>query len=104
MPNGHGGAPFLGGPIILAIIFVVVVTLPLRESLGWIWLAACVTLAASVGWRVAYHLHMRHADEYGGAYIAPEEYQRAVRRYRLMAVVYAAIGAAVGYGIVWWRG
>jgi hypothetical protein len=104
MPNGHGGAPLFGGPIILAVMFGIAVTLPLQASLGWAWVAVCVALAAAVGWRLAYHLHMRDADEYGGAYGTPEEYQRALRRYRMLALVYAVAAAAVGFGIVWWRG
>lgn len=61
-------------------------------------------LAALVGWRLAYHLHMRDADEYGGAYTAPDVYQRAARRYRILAMIYTILATAVGFCILWWRG
>ena len=61
-------------------------------------------LAALVGWRLAYHLHLRNVDDYGGAYAAPEVYRRAAARYRVMAVVYTILASGVGFGILWWRG
>ena len=62
MPTGPSGAPFLGGPIVLAIMCACFVSLPLKA-------------------RLAYDLHMLDADVYGGAYIRSEVYQRAARRY-----------------------
>jgi hypothetical protein len=104
MPNGHGGAPFLGAPIFLAIMFAVFAALPVRERLGWAWTGICLVLAALAGWRLAYHLHMRDADEYGGAYTAPDVYRQAARRYRIGAVLYTILAVAAGFAILWWRG
>lgn len=104
MPNGHGGAPFLGAPILLAVMFAIFAALPLRDRLGWAWAGICLVLAALAGWRLAYHLHMRAADEYGGAYTSPDAYRQAARRYRIRAVAYALLAAAAGLGILWWRG
>ena len=104
MPNGHGGVPFLGAPVLLAVLFAVAVFLPLREALGWTWVAVCLALAALAGWRLAYHLHMRDADEYDGAYTPNDAYRRAARRYQLAAVTYAIAAAALGFGVLWWRG
>ena len=94
MPNGHGGVPFLGTPILFAAMFATFVALPLRSRFGWAW----------VGWRLAYSLHMWNADEYGGAYTEPGAYRRAVRRYRVLAVVYTVITVAIGFSILCWRG
>jgi len=104
MPNGHGGVPFLGAPIVFAAMFAVFASLPFEAPLGWAWVAICLTLAALVGWRLAYHLHMRDADEYGGAYTAPDVYRRAARRYRILATVYTILATSVGFSILWWRG
>jgi hypothetical protein len=104
MPNGHGGTPFLATPIMFAVLFAIFAGLPLKARLGWAWVAICLVLAALVGWRLAYDLHMRDADEYGGAYTPADDYRRAARRYRVLAVVYAALTTALGFGILWWRG
>ncbi len=101
MPNGHGGAPFLGAPILFAILFAVSAALPLRDRLGWVWAGVCLLFAALAGWRLAYHLHMRAADEYGGAYTSPDAYRQAARRYALYAVLYTIATTAAGFGILW---
>lgn len=106
MPNGHGGYPFLGGPILLAVLFTVTAFLPL-EARGWLGglrVAICLLLAALVGWRLAYHLHLRHSDGYGGAYTSPAVYRRAVLRYWILALLYAAIMTGAGYAVLRWRG
>lgn len=104
MPNGHGGVPFFGTPIIFAVMFAIFAGLPLKTRLGWAWVAICLVLAALVGWRLAYDLHMRDADEYGGAYTPPDVYRRAARRYWCLAVAYAVLTTTVGFGILWWCG
>lgn len=104
MPNGHGGAPFLGAPILFAVLFAVLAALPTRDRLGWAWVAVCLVFAAIAGWRLAYHLHMRDADEYGGAYTSPDVYKQAARRYWICAVLYTILATAAGFGILWWRG
>lgn len=104
MPNGHGGIPFLGAPLLFLVLFGVLAALPLGERLGWGWVAICLAFAALAGWRLAYHLHLRDADEYGGAYTEPGAYRRALRRYRILAPTYALVAIAVGFGILWWRG
>jgi hypothetical protein len=104
MPNGHGGAPFLGAPIFCAILFAVFAALPIRERLGWGWVGLCLGFAALAGWRLAYHLHMRSADEYGGAYTAPEAYQQARRRYLVASVIYTILATGAGFAALWWRG
>jgi hypothetical protein len=100
MPNGHGGSPFLGAPILLAALFGVLAAF----ANGWAVAGLCLLVAGLAGWRLAYHLHLRDADEYDGAYTSPDVYQRAVRRYRIAAPVYAFLAAAAGFAILWWRG
>ena len=104
MPNGHGGVPFLGTPIFFAVMFSIAAWIPLKTRLGWAWVVICLVFAALVGWRLAYHLHMWDADEYGGAYTEPDVYRRAVVRYRVLAVLYTVFTVAIGFGILWWRG
>lgn len=104
MPNGHGGVPFLGTPIFFSVMFATFAGLPLKDRLGWAWVAICLVFAALAGWRLAYHLHMWDADEYGGSYTEPDVYRRAEGRYRVLAMVYTVLAVAVGFGILWWRG
>jgi hypothetical protein len=100
MPNGHGGAPFLAAPILFAVGAAAAALL----RLGWASVGLCVLFAGLAGWRLAYHLHLRDADEYGGAYTSPDVHSRATQRYRIAAVIYGIIAAAGALGLLWWRG
>ena len=104
MPNGHGGAPFLGAPIVFALLFLAIVFVPPGNVPGWVRVSVALGFAALAGWRLAYHLHLRDADEYDGAYTEPDAYRRAQRRDWLLAPFYALAAAVVGFGILWWRG
>ena len=105
MPNGHGGIPFLGAPILYTILFATLAWLPLPAAgwLSWARVALCLVFAALAGWRLAYHLHLRHADEYGGAYISPEVHRRAVLRYWVFSLLYMAISTGAGFAVLRWR-
>lgn len=106
MPNGHGGVPFFAGPVVLAIAFVFLLRLPLGQDgwLAWARVGVCLVLAAAMGWRVAYYLHMHSADEYGGGYTAADAYQRARRRYRIAAPIYSALLVLAALAILRWQG
>ena len=107
MPNGHGGVPFLAGPILLGLAFLFVFALPLPAGvfwLHWVRLAACVLLAAGLGWRVAYYRYLHAVDDYGGAYTPKEVYVQSARRYWAAVPVYSMLFAAVAFAIFWWRG
>jgi hypothetical protein len=106
MPNGHGGFPWMGGPLLLALAAAIVAALPaaVRDRFGWSWAGACLALVGLAGWRLAYHLHMWGADEYGGAYTSPEKYRRAALRYYGFAAAYALLAMGAAFGVLWWRG
>lgn len=93
MPNGHGGIPRMGTPLLFAVLAALAVALQQP--------ALAAALAAIAGWRLAYHLHFWAADEYGGAYTSAEKYRRAQLRYYGFGVLYAAAGAAAVLAIVW---
>lgn len=105
MPNGHGGIPHYGSPILLALMFFAAAFWPvaLDVALQWTRAGVCLALAALAGWRLAYHLHMWQADGYAG-YLTADEYRRAARRYAVFAALYAALGAGAGFAFLWWRG
>jgi hypothetical protein len=105
MPNGHGGIPHFGSPILLALIFFAAAFWPLASdaSLQSTRFGICLALAVLVGWRLAYHLHMWRAEEYS-AYMSPEEYRRATRRYAGFAAAYATLSAGAAFALLWWRG
>ena len=106
MPNGHGGYPFLGSPILLAILFAVTQAwkVPVPSSLNTVRVAACIAMAAGAGWRLAYHLHMREADAYSGQFLKEGERERMLKRYIVLAIVYAVIAGAAGAAILKMRG
>jgi steroid 5-alpha reductase family enzyme len=101
MPNGHGGYPWMGGPALLLVAFLVVLFLPIdpASSHGQARELVGLVLAALFGCRMAYHLHMRTADAYGGGggYTDPAAFRRARLRYRVLCVVYAAVAIVLGH-------
>lgn len=106
MPNGHGGIPYLGSPILLALLLVVAISVSIEHPspLGYGRAAVCLILAAACGWRLAYHLHMREADEYGGAYTSEVELAKSRGRYRALSAVYAAVFVAATVLVLHSRG
>ena len=55
MPNGHGGYPFLGSPILLAVLFAVTQAWKVQvpSTLNSVRVAACIAMAAAAGWRLS---------------------------------------------------
>ena len=106
MPNGHGGYPWMGGPILLLIVFLVVLYLPIdpESSLSGVREIAGIVIGALFGCRVAYHVHMRHADAYEGAYTNSEVRGRARTRYVIACIAYGAIGAWLAHWAIEARG
>ena len=100
MPNGHGGAPRFGAPLLLLLGLGVVLVRRMTFGLTWGWLVPYF-LAALLGWRLAFHVHMWDAMEYGGAMTPPAAMARAGRRYLLGTIAYAL--AAAGVVLVWTR-
>jgi len=106
MPNGHGGYPWMGGPILLAIGFLILLFLPLASDSAFARARPMLGLvvAGVFGCRLAYHLHMRRADAYGGGYTDPDAYRRARRRYALACVGYSAAAVYVAHRALEARG
>jgi hypothetical protein len=106
MPNGHGGYPFLGSPLLLAFFFTVTQAwkVPIPSSLNTVRVVACIAMAAAAGWRLAYHLHMRAADAYSGQFMKDGERATMLRRYTIRAILYAIIAGGVGTAILKMRG
>ena len=99
MPNGHGGIPRYGSPVLL--LLVIAYLAALRATGGGAWTGYAALLAALLlGWRLAWHLWLYDLTEYGGAYADPEEMRAARRRYYLTAAVLAPAGAGLA-GLLW---
>ena len=98
MPNGHGGVPRFGSPVILLLLLGW--DLARRPTFGfaWAWMLP-YALAALLGWRLAWHIHMWDATEYGGAMTSTDKMSAAERRYLLGTLLYAP--AAVGLVYLW---
>ncbi|MEX2179286.1 MAG: hypothetical protein WD801_11280 [Gemmatimonadaceae bacterium] len=99
MPNGHGGYPWMGGPILLALTFLVLLFLPLdaQSVAGRARPLVSLVVAGLFGCRLAYHLHMRRADAYGGGYTDPAAFRRAKRRYAAACVGYAVVSVYLAH-------
>ena len=96
MPNGHGGN-FRFGSALMLLVLLGLLYVYLRKE-GWPWLAwAGYPLAAALGWRFAHSLHLWKVTEYDGAYTSEEAIDRAVNRYLIGSVVYAAVAIAAWY-------
>jgi len=94
MPNGHGGIPRYGAPVLLALLFTCVhLTRPPGHSVFFNVLELVLILLFCR--RLAWHLAMWRVSEYDGAYVSGEERGRAsVRSWLLMVLFMAAAGAA----------
>ena len=86
MPNGHGGIPRFGSPILLSIGVIVLLWLRISGEAQWTTHVAYVATGL-LAWRLAWHLHLYGALEYGGANTPPEQLRAAKQRYRLTALV-----------------
>lgn len=90
----------MGGPVLLLIAFGIVLFGPVPDALEGAREILALTIAAFFGCKVAYHLHMRSADAYGGAYTNPQRLRRARARYLIACVVYAAVAVVLAHLVV----
>ena len=84
MPNGHGGLPKFGSAAVLLILLVGAIV---YEETNLLFRLCSYPLSAAFGWRLAWHLCMYHAMEYGGAYTPPERMRAAKYRYKFALLV-----------------
>ena len=99
MPNGHGGIPPYLAAVGLLIALVLVYVYSRKEGLGWVGYAG-YPLAAGLGWRFAYGLHMWKVTEYDGAYSSDEAMNLAIGKYLIGSVVYALVAMAAWYFVI----
>jgi hypothetical protein len=81
VPNGHGGVPRFFSPVLLLLALLVLLWFRIAQSAQWSLYPALFT-GALFAWRLAWHLHLYGAMEYGGAYTPPEVLDPAQKRYR----------------------
>lgn len=86
MPNGHGGFVRFFSPIVFLLFLAGVLARRFQHGDPWT-LPAAFVLAALTAERLAWHLHLWGASEYGGAYASPAAISRARLRYALTAFV-----------------
>ena len=96
MPNGHGGVPRFGAPVLLAVLFLAVHGARPGEA-GMLFDVLEVALVLAFAWRLAWHLFMWQASEYDGAYVSEAESRRAVFMTSLFTVLFAVAGMAAWY-------
>jgi hypothetical protein len=94
MPNGHGGIPWFGSPVLLGAATVITVWFESKWSTGWLVVLA-FALSLLFAWRFAFHLHMWDVAGYGGGYTSDDEMRHAKKRFRIGIVIYSAISLAV---------
>lgn len=86
MPNGHGGIPRFGSPVLLLVALLALLWLRVSREATWTTPVAYVAVAL-LAWRLAWHVHLYDVMEYEGAYTPPEKLQAARRRHRLTTLV-----------------
>ena len=99
MPNGHGGIPYLGAPVLLA-IFTSLFVWWYRASASMIPHVLVYLFSALFGWRLAFHLTMWKVMEYGGGYTSDKRMAKAKRKYLAAVVVLIPLSLAGGYWLV----
>ena len=96
MPNGHGGYFRFGSALLLLVLLGIAYGFYLKSgsrAIAW----AGYPLAAALGWRFAFGLHMWKVTEYGGAYTNDDDWTKAFVKYIAGSVVYALAAAAGWY-------
>ena len=86
MPNGHGGIPWFGSPILLLVVLSALAWLRFSHDAAWT-LYAAHPIAALFAWRFAWHLCLYRPTEYGGGYTSDEEMRKARARYYTLSAV-----------------
>ena len=96
MPNGHGGIPRFGAPVLLALLFACVhATRPPGHSIFFNGLELVLILLFCQ--RLAWHLCMWQASEYDGAYVSGEESRRARVRSWILTLLFTAAACSTWY-------
>ncbi len=100
MPNGHGGYIRFGSPALLLIVLVLAYFQQQRDEWHWIAYVGYV-LVAIFGWRLAVHLHMWQAIEFGGGYTSGGKLTYEGIKVLIGTIAYSAIGVLVWYVLIW---
>ncbi|MBI1746880.1 MAG: hypothetical protein HYR55_09875 [Acidobacteria bacterium] len=99
MPNGHGGIPRFGSPILL--LLALLGYMALSRSVDSLWASAPgYLIGALFGWRLSWHIHLYDAMEYEGAYTSEEVKKRTKRRYRMGWLLYTTLTCLL---IAWYK-
>jgi hypothetical protein len=85
VPNGHGGVPRFGSPILLLLVLSGLFWLRSARDVEWTLYPALFG-AALLAWRLAWHTHLYGVLAYGGAY-TPYEVLRAARKRHLITLL-----------------
>jgi hypothetical protein len=96
MPNGHGGLPHYGTPVLLGIFWALMVWWQ-RASASIMPHLLLYLASVLFGWSLAFHLTMWDVMEYGGAYTSEDEMTRAKRRCLIAAAVLIPVSIFVAY-------
>jgi hypothetical protein len=94
MPNGHGGIPRFGSPILLIILFIIMFILkeyiPLYNYLKY-------ALALVLAWRLAWHIAMYPTVAYGGQFTSDKELQTTKEKYVFVLIACAVVLCGVAF-------
>ena len=96
MPNGHGGIPFLGAPVLLGILTALLVWW--YRATGSVIPQVLIYISTALfGWRLAFHITMWDVMEYGGGYTSEEDMTKAKRRFMGAAITLIPLSLLLGY-------
>ena len=99
MPNGHGGIPWMGSPVLLLLLLISLAWLRFSREASWT-VYATYPIAALFAERFAWHLCLYQATEYGGGYTSGEEMRDARVSYRWVMGVLIPVALIAVY-LIW---
>lgn len=92
MPNGHGGIPKYGSPILLLALTCLLLYLQEYSSAAtYLKFPSAVFLA----WRFSWHLCLYNVREYGGHYTSEAELKKAERNYHTALSITVPLGLLI---------
>ena len=96
MPNGHGGIPYFGAPVLLGILTALLIWW--YRATGSVIPQVLIYISTALfGWRLAFHLTMWDVMEYGGGYTSEEDMAKAKRKFMAVAIKLIPLSLMLGY-------
>jgi len=99
MPNGHGGIPRFGSPVLIFLVTFLFVWWA-RSTASVLPQVLSVIGAGIFGWRLAFHMTMWGALEYDGRYSFKQQIKNSKRNYFIARLLLMPLAILLAYWVV----